>query len=76
MISDKLKGNVENYYTYKPFYILQLFRDKDHVAGKDYQQTILLDIALQKAKPTLSLLTIRRSLQLWMNRILQRRLPF
>lgn len=60
MISDKLKGNVENYYTYKPFYILQLFRDKDHAAGKDYQQTILLDIALQKAKPTLSLLTIRQ----------------
>ena len=60
MVKDKLKTDIEIYYTYKPFYLLQLFRDYDHAAGKDYQQTILLDIALQKTKPTLSLLTIRQ----------------
>lgn len=60
MVSEKLRDNVENYHTTKPLYILQLFREKDHAAGLLYQQTILLDIALQKAKPTLSMLTIRQ----------------
>lgn len=60
MIGDKLKENIENYYGLKPLYILELFRDKDHAAGLDYQQTILMDIALNQKKPTLSLLTIRQ----------------
>ena len=60
MVADKLKDNIENYYTYKPLYILELFRDKDHAAGLDYQQVILMDIALNQQKPVLSLLTIRQ----------------
>lgn len=60
MVGDKLKDNIEEYYTLKPLYILDLFRDKDHSAGIGYQQTILLDIALEQKKPTLSLLTVRQ----------------
>ncbi|HNA57383.1 MAG TPA: TraB/GumN family protein, partial [Chitinophagales bacterium] len=60
MVADKLKENIETYYAYKPLYTLQLMREKDHAAGLDYQQTILLDIALQQKKPTLSLMTIRQ----------------
>lgn len=60
MVGDKLKESVENYYTIKPLYILQLFRDKDHGTGKEYQQNLLLNNALQTGKPTLSLVTIRQ----------------
>jgi len=60
MAADKLKENMETYYPLKPLYILQLLREKDHAAGMDYQQTILMDIALTQKKPTLSLVTIRQ----------------
>ncbi len=60
MVADKLKDNIESYYALKPLYILDLLRDKDHSAGIGYQQTILLDIALEQKKPTLSLVTIRQ----------------
>lgn len=60
MVTDKLNEPVENFYIYKPLYLLQLLKDKDHSAGADFQQTILLDIALQQAKPTLSMVTIRQ----------------
>ncbi len=60
MVRDKLKADIELYYTYKPLYLLQLFRDKDHGAAKEYQQNNLLNIALEKTKPTLSLLTVRQ----------------
>ena len=60
MVNDKLKSNPESYYTLKPLYVLQLLKEKDHAAGLDFQKTILMDIALQQSKPTLSLLTIRQ----------------
>lgn len=60
MVNDKLKTSPENYYGFKPLYVLQLFKEKDHAAGADFQQTILMDIALQQSKPTLSLITIRQ----------------
>ncbi len=60
MVTEKLNASVENYYTFKPLYLLQLLKEKDHGAGVDFQQTILQDIALQQTKPTLSMLTIRQ----------------
>ncbi len=60
MVSDKLKVTPENYYTTKPLYIMQLFREVDHQGGQGYQQTILLNTAMKTGKPTLSLLTMRQ----------------
>jgi len=60
MVTEKLKESVENYYTFKPLYLLQLLKEKDRAAGVAFQQTILQDIALQQTKPTLSMLTIRQ----------------
>lgn len=60
MVNDKLKSSPENYYSLKPLYVLSLLKEKDHAAAVDFQQTILLDIALQQSKPTLSMVTIRQ----------------
>lgn len=60
MITEKLLSSPENYYNFKPLYLLQLLKEKDHASGVGFQQTILQDIALQQAKPTLSLVTIRQ----------------
>jgi uncharacterized protein YbaP (TraB family) len=60
MITEKLLSSPGNYYNFKPLYLLQLLKEKDHASGVGFQQTILQDIALQQAKPTLSLVTIRQ----------------
>ncbi len=60
MVRDKLNTDIENLYTLKPLYIMQLFREKDHKNGSGFQQKALFDLAIQKTKPTLSLLTLRQ----------------
>ncbi|MEZ5013931.1 MAG: TraB/GumN family protein [Chitinophagales bacterium] len=60
MVNDKLHTPVDDYYTLKPLYVKQLFRDVDHANGKEFQTTILLDEALNNRKPTLSMLTLRQ----------------
>ena len=60
MVRDKLHGNIDSIYALKPLYILQLFRDKDHQNGFAYQQSVLFNSAIQKTKPTLSILTLRQ----------------
>jgi len=60
MVRDKLNADIESYYALKPVYLLQLFKEKDHKAGAGYIQSSLFTTAIQKTKPTLSLLTIRQ----------------
>ncbi len=60
MVRDKLNADVENLYTLKPLYIMQLFKEKDHKNGAGFMQNALFDLSLQKTKPTLSLLTLRQ----------------
>jgi hypothetical protein len=59
MVRDKLKDNIDNYVGIKPLYILEKFRAKDFGEGASYQQQALFNIAIEKTKPTLSLLNAR-----------------